>query len=163
MVCLFALFGTSNKRINLKKINFSSTASSELYFKNMRSYFYDKEERKDAQFVLYRIGSREQSQKKLNFILVSNWLMSEYYLISESKSSNALLDWKYKEEAGSISLTGENNRAHFVFGAELFEQLERKADIWLVDSDKRTPFTEEEKASLKTSLIDYFKLVGKLR
>lgn len=164
-VILFAFLGPQGKKINLKEIEFSTTNSSELYFKNIRSYFYDKEENTDANFMLYRINSREKdsSKLKLNFLLVNNWLMNECYLIAESKSENLHVEWKLKEQEGRIRLQGENNRAHFIFGAELFEQLDRGAELWWVDSGTKELLSEEEKSSLKTSLKDYFKLVGKLR
>jgi hypothetical protein len=164
-VVLYAFWGPQGKKINLKEIEFSTTNSSELYFKNIRSYFYDKEENADAKFVLYRINSREKdsSKLKLNFLLVNNWSMNECYLIAESNKENPSLKWKLEEEVGSIELEGENNRAHFIFGAELFEQLDRSADLWWIDSGAEKVLTEEEKSSLKTSLKDYFKLVGKLR
>ena len=73
-IITYSIFGPKAKQINLQEIAFTSTNSSELYFKNMRSYFYDKEEREDARFMLYRIGSRNDA---LSFILVNNWLMDE--------------------------------------------------------------------------------------
>lgn len=159
-VILFSAFGPKGKQINLQEIAFTSTNSSELYFKNIRSYFYDKEEREDARFMLYRIGSRTED---LSFVLVNNWLMDESYIIVESKHDNFSVEWRYKNETGIVKLDGENNRAHYIFAAELFEQLDRKADLWLLNDATKSPFTEEEKASLRTTLKDYFKLVGKLR
>ncbi|MDA9072160.1 hypothetical protein N9J85_00560 [bacterium] len=159
-IITYSIFGPKAKQINLQEIAFTSTNSSELYFKNMRSYFYDKEEREDARFMLYRIGSRNDA---LSFILVNNWLMDESYIIVESKYDNFSVEWHYENETGIVKLDGENNRAHYVFAAELFEQLDRKADLWLLNSATKIPFSEEEKASLLTTLKDYFKLVGKLR
>ena len=164
-ITLFALFGPQGKKINLKEIEFNTTNSSDLYFKNIRSYFYEKEEDPNARFVLYRINSREKdsSKLKLQFLLVHNWLLSECYLIAEPAKADFRIEWKYEGKLGRINLKGENNRAHFIFAAELFEQLDRKADLWLLHTTSKIPFSEEEKASLRTTLKDYFKLVGKLR
>lgn len=164
-IVLFALFGPQGKKINLKEIEFTTTNSSELYFKNIRSYFYDKEEINDANFLLYRIKSREKDSIKINlqFLLVHNWLLNECYLIAETHHPGLQVEWEYDDEFGTIKLNGENNRAHFIFGAELFEQLDRDADIRLVNAGSKKEFSQEERSSLKTSLKDYFKLVGKLR
>ena len=159
-VAAFSIFGPEGKQINLKEIEFRTTHSSELYFKNIRSYFYDQEEREDAMFKLYRIDSRKE---KLSFLLVSNWLIDESYIIAESDYENFELAWSFDGAEGTIELKGEDNRAHYVFAAEFFEQLDRKADVWLLNSATKIPFTEEEKSSLRTTLKDYFKLVGKLR
>ncbi|MFT6166758.1 MAG: hypothetical protein ACJASF_001451 [Vicingaceae bacterium] len=164
-VTLFALFGPQGKKISLKEIEFNTTNSSELYFKNIRSYFYDKEEDPNARFILYKINNREKDSNKLKlqFLLVHNWLLNECYLIAEPYKTDFQIEWQYEDKLGSINLKGENNRAHFIFAAELFEQLDRKADMWILYNATKIPFSEEEKASLRTTLKDYFKLVGKVR
>jgi len=160
LVVAFSVFGPEGKQINLKEIEFRTTNSSELYFKNIRSYFYDKEEREDARFKLYRIKSRKE---KLNFLLVSNWLMDESYIMAESNYSQFKIVWSFEGATDTITLNGQSNRAHYIFAAEVFEQLDRKAELWLLNSATKVPFTEEEKSSLRTTLKDYFKLAGKLR
>jgi hypothetical protein len=50
-----------------------------------------------------------------------------------------------------------------LFAAELYEKLELEAKLFLWEKDKRVVFLEKEKKSLRKSLYDYFRLVGKLR
>lgn len=160
MVSLYALFGPQGKKINLKEIDFTTSNSSRLYFKNMRSYFYAIEEKKQAKFELYRLKS---SDSLFRFVIVSNWLMDESYVIAESNYKTFTLEWSNSKQTGSLEIKGETNRAHYIFAAELFEQLERKSQLWLISKDSKVKLSEEQKTSLKTSLRDYFKLVGKLR
>ena len=47
-ILLWAIFGPKAKEIDITDISFSTTSSSQLYFKNIRAYFYDIEERTDA-------------------------------------------------------------------------------------------------------------------
>ena len=165
-VTLYAVLGPQGKNINLKEINFKTTESSELYFKNIRSYFYDKENRDDAQFILYRLDSRtlDTTLNKLNFILVSNWLLDECYIIAASNQTTIKIAWENKKDSGKIFLTEMDSEANYIFAALLFEKLSEKATLSIVaDNNEQIPFTEKEKVSLKTSLKDYFKLVGKLR
>ena len=160
LVSVFAIFGPEGKKINLKEISFKTTNSSQLYFKNIRSYFYNKEEIKAANFNLFRLKSNGD---KLNFVIVNNWLMSESYIVLESDLINYSINWQFENDSGAVTLSGENNRAHYVFAAELFEQLDRNATLALKTQNYSHRLSEDEMASLKTTLKDYFKLVGKLR
>tara|TARA_B110000090_G_scaffold71886_1_gene82056 strand:+ start:258 stop:809 length:552 start_codon:yes stop_codon:yes gene_type:complete len=164
-VTAFAVFGPEGKKINLKEIDFTTSSSGQLYFKNIRSYFYTNEVRDDANFILYKIGSREFDPhlNNLSFVLVSNWLMNECYIVVDSKFNDFTIKWQYEDTNGEFELLGEDNRSHFVFAAQLFKQLDRKAETSIVSFTGETPLSEGEKASLHTSLKDYFKLVGKLR
>ena len=165
LVTAFAIFGPEGKKINLTEIDFTTSSSGQLYFKNIRSYFYTNEVRDDANFVLYRIDSRELDPhlNNLSFVLVSNWLMNECYIIVDSKFNNFTIKWQFEDTAGEFELLGDDNRSHFVFAAQLFEQLDRKAKTSIVSFTGEKTLSEGEKASLHTSLRDYFKLVGKLR
>ena len=104
-IVLFSLFGPQGKKIDLKEVSFSTNNSSTLFFKNMRSYFYDKEERTDAKFDLFRIGSREKDslQNKISFVLIHNWLMNECYIRAESKFKVFTIQWRHEEKSGIIA------------------------------------------------------------
>ena len=165
---LFSIF-LPNKKIDLTEVDFTTTQSSELYFKNMRSYFYDKDENEEANFKLYRIDSRvkDSSKNKLNFVLLSNWLQSECYIMAESgildlsKETLQVL-FKNADTSGRLSLAEQDSYANYIFAAQLYTHLDQGSEISL-ELDKTHHFSESEKKSLKKSLSDYFKLVGKLR
>lgn len=165
IIVIYAIFGPKEKQINIKDISFNTTDSSELYFKNLRSYYYDQEIREDANFVLYRIRSRNKDSLsyKLNFALVSNWLMDECYIISESQIPEIILVSTLNNKSDTLSLVEYDSEANYIFAATLFERLTTQAELFLVQNSEKIAFTEKEKLSLKTTLKDYFKLVGKLR
>lgn len=169
IVICFAIFQPA-KKIDLQAVDFTTTQSSELYFKNMRSYFYDKTDHDAANFKIYRIGSREidSTKNKLSFMLLSNWLQSECYVMAESglvdfKEENIQLNYKHPDSSGTLLLSDHDNYSHYVFAAKLYEQLDKNAALYLKHSKNWIEFTESEKKSLKKTLSDYFKLVGKLR
>ena len=169
IVICFAIFQPA-KKINLQEVDFTTTQSSELYFKNMRSYFYDKTEHETANFKIYRLGSREEdsSKNKLSFMLLSNWLQSECYIMAESgvvnlKEDQLQIRYAHQDSSGVLLLTDFDSYGNYVFAAHLYEQLDKNATIQLKHSKKWIAFSESEKKSLKKSLSDYFKLVGKLR
>lgn len=169
IVICFAIFQPA-KKINLQAIDFTTTQSSELYFKNMRSYFYDKTDHDAANFKIYRIGSREKdsTKNKLSFMLLSNWLQSECYVMAESglvdlKEEGLKLSYEHPDSSGTLLLSNLDSYGHYVFAAKLHEQLDKNAALYLKHSTNWIEFSESEKKSLKKTLSDYFKLVGKLR
>lgn len=169
IVICFAIFQPA-KRINLQDLDFTTTQSSELYFKNMRSYFYDKTVHEAANFKIYRIGSREKdsTKNKLSFMLLSNWLQSECYVMAESglvdfKKKALKLSYEHPDSSGTLLLSDGASYSHYVFAAKLYEQLNKNASLHLKHSKNWIEFTEGEKKSLKKTLNDYFKLIGKLR
>jgi hypothetical protein len=171
LIVLFAVFGPKVKRLDLKSINFISTESAELYFKNIRSFSYDRVENEKVNFILYRIKSREKDTTVfgLNFLIVSNWLQDENYILAEFQPYNFISYGLYCEnESGSdtIRLNGSDVEAHYVFAANFYEQLSADSRFFYHNNQEslvELVISEEQRKSLEKSLKDYFKLVGKLR
>lgn len=170
LISLFAAFGPEGKKINLKTVEFTTTESASIYFKNIRSYFYDQESYKDGSYVLYRIDSREldSSKNKLNAVIVRNHLQNQCFIRFESglvklDQEPLRLAWQHADSSGIVQLSSADSFGHYILAADLFEKLDLEADVSLLMQEKRIPFKEKEKKSLRKSLYDYFRLVGKLR
>ena len=132
----------------------------------MRSYFYDLEEEERSGYRLYRIGSRNDENSKLHFVIISNWLMNEAYIMAESDLID-LTDLKSNiqliNEKDTLLLSGKDAEANYRFAANLYDILNRGGKLSFLDENRSMVFSESEKKSLERSLKDYFKLVGKLR
>lgn len=170
VIILVVAFFFPTKKIDLATIDFQTKSSSSLYFKNMRAYFYDMEELSDGQLKLYRIGSREKdsSLNKLNFLLVNNWRQEECYIMAESSLSSYPETPLYlkcivnDQNSELISLSDADSQANYRFAAKLYEHLSSNHQVYLKQDGNWLAFNESEKKSLKRSLKDYFKWVGKL-
>jgi hypothetical protein len=171
LIALFAILGPKSKPIDLKSISFTSTESAELYFKNIRSFSYDRIENDKAKFILYRIKSREEDTTKLgiNFLIVSNWLQDENYIIVETHPYDFLnngLMVKNGDINDTIYKDGNDIEANYVFAAKFYEQLTSESNFYFTDTlgkIQELVISEQQQNSLKKSLKDYFKLVGKIR
>ena len=171
IILLYVAFGPKAKKIDLKSINFYSTESAELYFKNIRSFSYDREENEEARFILYRIKSREKDTliPKVNFMLVSNWLQDENYIIAEPHPNHLFdmgLMWKNGDSSGVIDLSTRDAENNYVFAASFYEQLTGESEFFYLDNEgnkQQLIFSEDQRKSLNKTLKDYFKLVGKIR
>lgn len=71
---------------NSDRVNFRVPESNALYFKNLRQFYYEKEEREDARFELFRFKTRPADSTKadVRFAIVSNWLQDEAYIMAEA-------------------------------------------------------------------------------
>lgn len=166
-VFIYALIYPNPAPKNFKEVDFSTTQSSTLFFKNIRSYFYELEEREDANFKIYRIKSRTKDDRlhKLNFALVHNWRQSECYIIAEvnNKYSEHSLQYFENGTLKTISFQGEDAYANYLFAAELYLAIEKGKNFYFRKNGVKDEFTKEELKSLEKTLFDYFKWIGKLR
>jgi hypothetical protein len=166
-VILFWAFGPTAKKIDLAEVNFTTTESATLYFKNMRAYFYDLEEEEKSGFNIYRIGSREEGNSKLHFMIVQNWKMNEAYIMAESDlldlESSPLQIISRTDQSDTLILEAADAESNYIFAGQLFTALERDASFAILGNNYEEAIDEAQIKSMKTSLKDYFKWVGKLR
>tara|TARA_B100000965_G_C19583026_1_gene754452 strand:+ start:1754 stop:2317 length:564 start_codon:yes stop_codon:yes gene_type:complete len=166
---LYAIFGPQGKRLDWSKIDYSMNSSSQLYFKNMRSYFYEQEVFEEGNYILHRIKSRNTDSvlNKLSIVIVQNVIQDAAFIRLESgmldlDEEKMILTWQQEKREGKLVLENSTNEAHYTFAAQLYNLLEANAKLWLILDGQKMELSEKEKKSLRKSLGDYFKLVGKV-
>ncbi len=173
LLAVYALFGPKSKSIDWNDITYKSTESADLFFKNMRSFSYNIENDEKSNWRLMRIKSRNQDSTKatLNFLIVNNWLQDENYIIIEpnkklSVDGTISLKWENSEQEEEIILNEFNAEANYIFAARFYEQLTAESNFSFLNQKKEwevLSLDEKDRKSLKKTLSDYFKLVGKIR
>lgn len=167
------LFAPRPQPVDWSKVNFGTTSSSVLYFKNVRSYYYHIFEREKAPFVLYRLkrSSRDSTKPELHFMIIENRSANEAYIYAEQstalekKDSVKLLlpaGENYQEEA--IPLKHLNNEGHFKLAAKVYARLLNNEQIYLLsrkDTVRSLYADKRKRIDTETVLEDYFKLVNK--
>lgn len=166
LVVCFAIFVPSQSSIHLEEIKFSTSQSSRLYFKNLRSYYYEKDEVEKPGFILHQYKS--DGEENLRFLIVDNWKHDEAYIIAESAIVNIdeeilQIMWTRGNESDTISLKELDAEAHYVFAAQLYDKLLQEGELAIIKKTDSFLFTGNEKKSLKITLKDFFKLVEKVR
>jgi len=178
MVGLIAISFEPNPAITLKGGMMQTSVSDQdlLYFRNLRQFYYEKEEKEEAKMDLFRLTSRNQDSlaPAINFTLVHNWSMNQAFIVGEKNAWFGTMDtvsifWSNEatKEFGSLLLTDFDAEQHYLFALE-FYNLVRHAEVrFFVEErpDKRLEFlqSEKERASLRKTIKDYFKLVGVVR
>jgi len=161
-----------DRPIRIDEVRFDMPENEELYFKNVRSFYYDIEERDDAGFKLYRIKSRNMDTTSPGFTIAiaQNWRLDEAYVLVEpqplwAKPDTLALAITNTEQADTLTISTWNNTNHYLFAAHLYMALrEQKNNYSLANGSNWTPVLTkgDERSSLKKTLKDYFKLVGKM-
>ncbi len=163
-ILLWAIFGPKAKEIDITDISFSTTSSSQLYFKNIRAYFYDIEERTDASYNLYRLKARKKSDSlPVQAVIIQNWRFDESYVLFENNKNKPLEKFQFTAILGDstqqIKCDKYSTQTHYFTAAKLYFYLSNEDSLLF----NGAPLDVQSKTALKTSLKDYFKLVGKLR
>lgn len=139
-----------------------------LFFKNMRTPYYDIEGREDAKINIYRYGKRIKSSgmPALNLSILLNRVKDEAYIFVEPNPENLPLHLKWRNESlsdsGELVFYGGDKFAHYDFVRKLYPLLEENL-IWeRTDGTSPTPILQEETAreALKITIRDYDRLTN---
>jgi hypothetical protein len=171
MLILLIIFFPEDRPIRLDKVNFHVAEPEELFFKNVRSYYYDFEKREDANFHLYRIKTRNKDTTKpgITFFIANNWLNDEAYIMVEPNSAvdtTKSLEVRYAVSGSdwdTISLNTPNSYNNYLFAGKIYLAMTEDARFEILNGgETREIFGPENRPSVKKTLKDYFKLVGKM-
>lgn len=139
-----------------------------LFFKNMRTPYYDIEGREDAKINIYRYGKRIKSSDipTLNLAILLNRVKDEAYIFVEPNPENLPLRLKWRNESlsdsGELVFYGGDKFAHYDFVRKLYPLLEENL-IWeRTDGTSTIPIFQEETAreALKITIRDYDRLTN---
>lgn len=164
LVAVFNFFGPKTKSIDIKTVDFKTTSSAALYFKNLRSYYYHLEEDSSSRYNIYKLKKLEELNSGISLSIIHNWLLSESYIIFEFDSVEFKkgLKFYYREDefVEEINLMDLDSHSQYIFSAKLYEYITSDGELYFKEKDEK--LSTNIKKALKTSLRDYFKLIGKL-
>ncbi|MGB0176296.1 MAG: hypothetical protein ACPF9D_03960 [Owenweeksia sp.] len=172
ILALAFLFAPQPKPVDVSSVDFHMTSSSRLYFRNVRSYYYDVEVHKASGFVLYRLKRRERdtSHTCILFSIIENTGQDEAYIYLELQDPGK----QYPEPYVLISkVTGVSevqplhdldNEEHFRTAAAIWKGLlQDDAFILVSGTDTLADVLNDRKTRKDAEIVleDYFKLIGK--
>ena len=172
MVVTLVMVAPEDRPIKIETADFRMPENEEIYFKNIRSFYYSLEEREDAGFNLYRLKKRRIDTLNPNFQLaiVQNWRQDQAYIIFETndaweKPDTMQLAVSDGNNHDTIRISTWNSIEQYFFSAHLYMALREKENTYqLLVNNKWTPTLAngDDRSNLKIVLKDYFKLVGKM-
>lgn len=150
---------------------FSTTVPSHLFFKNMRSSYYEARQQANTKVDLYKLRKIKASNASplIYPVIADNWMKDEAYLLIQTNDypdglkSPLTVHWSGESQQGLIEMGSPANFQHqYAFALELEKVLKRSIALEVVDSKgQKVPFLEsyEEKSWFLTTLRDYKKLI----
>lgn len=144
--------------------------NEEIYFKNIRSYYYDFEHREDANFYIYRLKERAKDSltATLQFAIVNNWRNDEAYILTELpcfQCAESGLVFQNSNSSDTLFPQLFNAEQHWDLAVKTYEQLTQNKPILMVNQQQNaTPLfnNEIERKQALRVLKDYFKLTNRL-
>jgi hypothetical protein len=160
---------------NEKRANNSGKEPSELtvsdsnrqFFKNLRTAWYDAENRHDARMDVYRYSKRvkEADHPLLNLAIIINRKEREAYIYVEpSFEIPFTLHWVNEEngEKGILEFEGGDKFSHWEFVKRFYPLLTSSTEFYLEEEGRKTLlfFNDKEKQALLTTCEDFWRLIG---
>lgn len=144
------------------------TDPERIYFKNVRSAYYDIEIRRDAKMTVYRHGKRSKDPNRptLVFSIILNQLSDEAYIFLEPNFEEYPIQVKWsipeKNQVGEITFEGGDKFAHFEFAQKITPLLLENAifEILVKESWRTLWRDEKEKNAVMVTIEDYQKLIN---
>lgn len=164
-----------NKTISPTDIHNKTTDNSVLFFKNMRSLDYDKEEQYELKRELYLHQDRNTTEDKpvLNFVIVYLWSQDRAYIVAqpntflsqyiEKNTGDTLkIRWKNpttKAQGTLIYLAGHVD-TQYEFATRMYNTVLSNDELYLLPDQIPILDTKAERETLRITLLDYYRLVG---
>ena len=170
---LSACNSSGGKDIREDEAKYTTSDASELFFKNVRSIYYDKTVMDEAKLDVYKIKERLDTDEYplLNLSIVVNWRYDEAYVLTEpntylQKMDTIRIAWQdtIRNEQGTYQFTQGNKDAHFRFATQLYRSLSAEHQLFLLEEGDKVKFMSRRDARepFRKTMVDYFRLVDLL-
>lgn len=170
LVLVSVLFYDEASMLKQEKLGFRVLESDELFFKNLRQYYYEREFREDAQVDLFRFSKRQKREgdPALNFTIVCNWLQDQAYILPEPIGVADSLNYNVmviNSDSTVFNLGLSNHANNLDFAFQVYKAvLVDESQFYLETTNglEQILVTKAQKSAVKQVLKDYFKLTGAL-
>ncbi len=161
------------KKIDKDQARFTTSDASELFFKNVRQTYYDREQLEAQKLDLYRFADRstQADYPLFQLVIAVNWRYDQAYLLVEPNevvpaSDTLQIHWKsnINEEKGQYSYIPGNKASHFKFASQLYESLLDDHTLTLrIQGKPRELFLQrKDREAFRKTTFDYYRLVDLL-
>lgn len=160
-----------DRKVDDAQAKFTTSDASELFFKNVRQGYYDKETIDDAKLDIYRIEERSQSEDQpvLNLAIVINWRYDEAYILTEPNAYLQQLDtlkvyWQdtTQQQSGYYEYLPGNKEKHYQFASQIYNSLQDGHRLYVrpeADAEVLLLGTRNEREAFRKTMMDYYRLV----
>ncbi|MGI9542226.1 MAG: hypothetical protein ACR2MX_03145 [Cyclobacteriaceae bacterium] len=164
---LFGCITSGDHDLDPYSPNFNTTDASELYFKNVRQYYYDLEEQ-DGQ-NMFSLGNRNQEASYPNLILIitMDWRKDQAYLSLASspyfsEDSPIEVQALARERDEHHKLVSRDKVETFAFVTKIYQSILNEQKLYVLIDDKQYPLfaNESDREAFRITAFDFYRLVG---
>ena len=148
--------------------NFRTTDAAELYFKNVRQFYYDLEEQDGQNLLCLRQSDKEAIYPNLILSITMDWRKDEAYLFLES---SPYFPENRKIEIQALSLDGEEEHYQlknrdaietFAFTSKIYQGILNDRTFHVVIDGKQYPLLghKKDREAFRITAYDFYRLVG---
>jgi hypothetical protein len=149
---------------------YDTTDGSELFFKNVRSPYYQLEELPEAGIRIFRHrdGAMADSSNTLNVALVMNWRMDKAYMLLEPTGQlrdQDTVDIFFTTDSianGTLHIAMGNTDDYYAGASRLYRLLKTDSQIFYIDSGGvKLPLfaSRDHSEAFRLSVYDFYRLV----
>ncbi len=170
-VGLLACNPDKERKVNSAEAKFTTSDASELFFKNVRQGYYDKETMDAAKLNIYRIKERNQdgNQPIINLAIVINWRYDEAYVLTEpnaylQQQDTLTIFWQdtVQQKQGIYEYLPGSKEMHYQFASHIYNSLQDKHQLYTESPEgEQVPFLARraEREAFRKTMMDYYRLV----
>jgi hypothetical protein len=155
-----------DKKVSREKFQFKIGADANLFFRNVRQVYYDRES-PDGKWQAYRFSDRNSNndQPSLNAVIVIHWMKDQAYLLIEPNQilvEEDLISVVIKNQPDTIRLKERGRERMLEFGSKIYEAIQQKKDMTVLSNGKYVPIFEDDKEreAFRITMADYYRLTG---
>ncbi len=155
-----------DKKVNREKFEFKIGADANLFFRNVRQIYYDRES-PDGKWQAYRFSNQNSNndQPSLHAVIVVHWIKDEAYLLIEPNpilAEEDLISVVIKNQPDTIRLKERGRERMLEFGSKIYEAIQAKNDMTILSKEKYVPIFQDDKEreAFRITMADYYRLTG---
>lgn len=157
------------KSVSGTEISFATRDDTELFFKNVRQIFYEREVMDAAKLEIYRMKGRSLSADYplLDVAIVINWREDEAYLNLQPQEFLQNEDPLHLLVGNSLNfqahiLSYRSKEDYRAFAQVVYEAILDKKPLWVKVKNDTLPYLDKEpdREIFRKTLVDYYRLVG---
>ena len=159
-------------RVDQSVITFKTDYASNLYFKNVRQFYYEFEEMEAAKLNIFRLKKRETASDfpVINLAIVNNWRYDQAYLLLEPNAfiedgDRIKVKWVGEGgQQGEVHYEKGNNTKQVAFADSIYEQIQKGSTFSVEIKGFWEPWLNTQRTldAFRITVFDYYKLVKRI-
>lgn len=161
MLLLGVFFSSDRKELAFVDLKISVASQDELYFKNIRSFYYSKRKSNSESIDQFNLNGLHENHL-LNPTICNSWKTGEALILFQN-AANATIRVQSEHSEITIDCTNMDGNDHLKLAFLLHLALEKSHAVYMDLNGEKTRLNTADLKKIQVVLKDYFKLIGALR